>query len=396
MAFNNPNPNPDNQLLIYNKFEWYYKNEFNWAYISHNESSQRTVFLGIKDDLDYATILKSIKVFPDKYKTLLKEAYFLACVKSNKYFAEIIDLFTSDNCDNMYIIMRDEGTDLQNFIQYIKFDYNEKIENISRFIIFQTVCGLKVLHEKGLSHNDIKLGNIVISGTGKTKICDLGSTSKNETLRGGGTNGYLSLQAILGKNRTKEDDMYAVGIVFLELLNRKIGIFKVNNDEDKKDMAKKDMAKNDMAKKDMAKKMAKKILEKVYDIKHLDEEWNENINYNIIINSIDKGNYKEFEYKLKSDLFKPNEDEDNKKLIQNLLEIDPKKRMTAEKVLNLDMFQKLNFRFENENADMKYKEDDYTKYFNSPNPLNKENFKKYVEEIREKFVGKTLLSIKTE
>ena len=379
MAFNNPNPNPnpDNPQLIYNKFEWYYKNEFDWTYISHNESSQRTVFLGIKDDLDYATFLKSIKVFPNKYETLLKEAYFLACVKSNKYFAEIIDLFTSDNCDNMYIIMRDEGTDLQNFIQYIKFDYNKKIENISRFIIFQTVCGLKVLHEKGLSHNDIKLGNIVISGTGKTKICDLGSTSKNETLRGGGTNGYLSLQAILGKNRTKEDDMYAVGIVFLELLNRKIGIFKVNNAKDKKDMA-------------------KKILENFYDIKFLDGEWNDYSHYNIIINSIDIGNYSEFQYKLKSNLFKPNEDEDNKKLIQNLLEIDPTKRKTAEQVLNLEMFQKLNFRFENENADMKYKEEDYIKYFNSPNPLNKENFKKYVEEIREKFVGKTLLSIKTE
>ena len=376
MAFNNPNPNPDNPLLIYNKFEWYYKNEFGWTYISHNESSQRTVFLGQKDDLDYTTFLKSIKVFPNKYETLLKEAYFLACVKSNKYFAEIIDLFTSDNCDNMYIIMRDEGTDLQNFIQYIPFDYNEKIENISRFIVFQTVCGLKILHEKGLSHNDIKLGNIVISGTGKTKICDLGSTSKNETVIGGGTNGYLSPQAILGKNKTKEDDMYAVGIVFLELLNRKIGIFKVNKDNDKREMT-------------------KKILKNFYDIKY-NGEWNENTYYNIIANSIDNGDFNDFEYKLKSNLFKQNENEDNKKLIQNLLEINPEKRMTAEQVLNLDMFKNLNFRFENENADMKYKEDDYTKYFNSPNPLNKENFKKYVEEIREKFVGKTLLSIKTE
>ena len=259
MAFNNPNdPNQ-----IFNNFEWYYKKEFKWTYISHNESFHRTVFLGQKNDLDYTIILKSIKVSENKYKSLLKEAYFLACVKSNRYFAEIVDLFTSDNCENMYIIMRDEGIDLKNFIEYIKFDYNEKIENISRFIVFQIVCGLKILHEKGLSHNDIKLGNIVISGTGKTKICDLGSTSKNETGRGG-TNGYLSPQAILGKNRTKEDDMYAVGIVFLELLNRKIGIFKVNNDEDKKDMAKKDMAK-----KDMAKKMAKKILENFYEIKYL-------------------------------------------------------------------------------------------------------------------------------
>ena len=365
---------------IFNEFEWYYKKEFKWTYISHNKSFHRTVFLGQKNDLDYAVILKSIKVSEDKYKSLLKEAYFLACVKSNRYFAEIVDLFTSDNCENMYIIMRDEGTDLKNFIQYIPFDYNEKIENISRFIIFQTVCGLKVLHEKGLSHNDIKLGNIVISGTGKTKICDLGSTSKNETLRGGGTNGYLSLQAILGKNRTKEDDMYAVGIVFLELLNRKIEIFKVNKDNDRKEMT-------------------KKILKNFYDIKNIDGEikgeWNDDINYNIIANLIDDGVFDNFEYKLKSNLFKQNENEDNKKLIQNLLEINPKKRKTAEQVLNLNMFKNLNFRFENENADMKYKENDYTKYFNSPNNFNKD-FKKHVEEIREKFVPNNTLSIKIE
>ena len=371
MAFNNPNdPNQ-----IFNNFEWYYKKEFKWTYISHNESSQRTVFLGQKNDLDYTVILKSIKVSENKYKSLLKEAYFLACVKSNRYFAEIVDLFTSDNCENMYIIMRDEGIDLKNFIEYTKFDYNEKIENISRFIVFQIVCGLKILHEKGLSHNDIKLGNIVISGTGKTKICDLGSTSKNETVKGGGTNGYLSPQAILGKNKTKEDDMYAVGIVFLELLNRKIGIFKVNKDNDKREMT-------------------KKILKNFYDIKY-NGEWNVNSYYNIIANSIDNGDFNDFEYKLKSNLFKQNENEDNKKLIQNLLEINPKERMTAEQVLNLDMFKNLNFRFENENADMKYKEDDYTKYFNSPNNFNKD-FKKHVEEIREKHVGNTLLSIKIE
>ena len=262
---------------IFNEFEWYYKNEFDWTYISHNESSQRTVFLGMKNNLDKSVTVIFRKVNPNYYKALLKEAYFLACVKSNRYFAEMIDLFTSDNYQNMYIIMRDEGIDLQNFIQYNPFDYNEKIKNISRFIVFQTVCGLKILHEKGLSHNDIKLGNIVISETGKTKICDLSSTSKNETVREGGTNGYLSPQAILGKNRNKEDDMYAVGIVFLELLNRKIGIFKVNNAKDKKDMA-------------------KKILENVYDIKFLDGEWNENINYNLVIRLIENGNYNELDY----------------------------------------------------------------------------------------------------
>ena len=56
--------------------------------------------------------------------------------------------------------------------------------------------------------------------------------------------------------------------------------------------------------------------------------------------------------------------------------------MTSEQVLNFYMFQNLNFRFENENADMKYKEEDYIKYFNSPEPFNNDIFKKYVDEIR--------------
>ena len=205
----------NNIQQIHNEFEWYHKEDFSWYYISHNERAERTVFLGEKDNLNYATVIKSIKVYLNKYKSLLKEAYLLACLKKNRYFTEIVDLFTSDNCTNMYIIMRDHGVDLKDFIKYIGFDYNERYPNISRYIIFNTLCGLKILHDKELSHNDIKLKNIVISSKLKTKICDLGSTCINKTLKGRGTNGYLSPQAIMGNERSKEDDMYVVGIVFL-------------------------------------------------------------------------------------------------------------------------------------------------------------------------------------
>ena len=216
----------NNIQQIHNEFEWYHKEDFSWYYISHNERAERTVFLGEKDNLTYDAIIKSIKVNLNNYESLLKEAYFLACLKNNRYFTEIVDLFTSDNCTNMYIIMRDHGVDLKDFIKYIGFDYNERYPNISRYIIFNTLCGLKILHDKELSHNDIKLENIVISSKLKSKICDLGSACKNKALKGSGTNGYLSPQAILGNERSKEDDMYAVGIVFLELLNpKKIGLF---------------------------------------------------------------------------------------------------------------------------------------------------------------------------
>lgn len=382
----------NNIQQIHNEIEWYFKADFLWTYISHNERAERTVFLGEKDNLNYATVIKSIKVYINKYKSLLKEAYLLACLKKNRYFTEIVDLFTSDDCKIMYIIMRDHGVDLKDFIKYIGFDYNERYPNISRYIIFNTLCGLKILHDKELSHNDIKLENIVISSKLKTKICDLGSACKNKTLKGRGTNGYLSPQAILGNERSKEDDMYAVGIVFLELLNpRKIGLFKYN---EKDDNEKDDKKKDEKNEKDDNRKKIKEILKKCYDIKYSDGDgdWNQNINYNVIANSIEKNNYNDFECKLKSDLFRPNEDEENKDLINNLLKINPKERMKVDEAIKKKMFTNLNFRFEEENNNMKYRQEDYDKYLTSTS----NNFKKNIEEIREKFIGDDLLRIKTE
>ena len=359
----------------FNKFEWYYIDNFEWGAIHHNHRSQRTVYLG-KKNLNAQCILKSIKVNNQIYKTLLKEAYFLSCVKNNIYFTDIVDLFTSDNCEFMYIILRNEGVNLKDFISS-KSNYNTRIANISRYIIFQVVCGLKILHERELSHNDIKPSNIIISGTTKVKICDLCSTDKTGTVRGSGTDGYLSPQALVGLTRSREDDMYAVGIVFLELLNWKIEIFKEKADENEEKL--------------------KLILKKYYDIKVPGENYNENSNentkYNIIICSIKKRYYNNFEYRLKleSDIFKNIAEESDKELIKNLLEINPEKRMTAQEVLNLPMFQKLNFRFDKENSEIKFKGDDYNNYIYFPNNVfNEKIFKRNIEDIREKFIGKTL------
>lgn len=365
----------------FNKFEWYYIDNFEWGAIHHNHRFQRTVYLGGKKNLNNIVnnaecILKSIKVNNQIYKTLLKEAYFLSCVKNNIYFTDIVDLFTSDNCEFMYIILRNEGVNLRDFISS-KSNYNTIIANISRYIIFQVVCGLKVLHERELSHNDIKPSNIIISGTTKVKICDLGSTDKTGTVRGSGTHGYLSPQALVGLTRSRADDMYAVGIVFLELLNWKIEIFKEKADKNEEKL--------------------KLILKKYYDIKVSEEKSNKNLDenkkYNIIINSIKKKNYNNFEYRLKleSDIFKNIAEESDKELIKNLLEIIPEKRMTAQEVLDLPMFQELNFRFDKENSEIKFKGDDYNNYIYFPNNVfNEKIFKRNIEDIREKFIGKTL------
>ena len=66
--------------------------------------------------------------------------------------------------------------------------------------------------------------------------------------------------------------------------------------------------------------------------------------------------------------------------------------MKVDEVIKEKMFTDLNFRFEEENNNMKYRQEDYDKYLTSTS----NNFKKNIEEIREKFIGDTLLRIKTE
>ena len=365
----------------FDKILWYYKNYFLWTYLAYKENrdgtANRMIFLGGTENLEKQAIIKLIKR-NNKGNEILKEPYFLACVKNNRYFTDIVEFFASNNCEDIYLILRDEGTDLANFIIDYKLDYNITIPNLSRFIIFQTVCGLKILHDNGFSHNDIKLGNIIISSRLKSKICDLGSVSKNDTIEGDGTNGYLSPLALLGNKRTKEDDMYAVGIVFLELLNRKVGMFVI----DKKIY-------EDKTNKDRQLNCVHYILTKFYDIKYGNGDWNESDYVMRAKNSIKKGKYDEFQFRIKPKYFNDNEDQDNIDLINNLLQINPKKRWKADQVLNLPMFQY--FQFENDNTKMKYDEDEFKQYCTNNDPFDIEAFKKNVENIREKIVGDTLL-----
>lgn len=365
----------------YDKILWYYKNYFFWTYLAYKENSDgtanRMIFLGGTNNLENQAIIKLIKR-NNKGNEILKEPYFLACVKNKRYFIDIVEFFASNNYEDIYLILRDEGIDLANFIIDYKLDYNITIPNLSRFIIFQTVCGLKILHDNGFSHNDIKLGNIIISSRLKSKICDLGSVSKNDTIEGNGTNGYLSPLALLGNKRTKEDDMYAVGIVFLELLNRKVGMFVI----DKKIY-------EDKTNKDRQLNCVHYILTNFYDIKYGNGDWNEKDYVIRAKNSIKKGKYDEFQFRIKPKYFNDNEDQDNIDLINNLLQINPKKRWKADQVLKLSMFKC--FQNENDNTKIKYDEDEFKQYCTNNDPFDIEAFKKNVENIRQKIVSDTLL-----
>ena len=130
----------------------------------------------------------------------------------------------------------------------------------------------------------------------------------------------------------------------------------------------------------------KGILKNFYRIKIDGSDWDEDINYNEIIKFIKNGEYNKFEDepKWEYEFFKGINNEEDKDLIKKLLEIDPKKRSKAEDVLNMDMFKKLNFTFEQ--SEVNYKEKDYQKYFGEET-TSEATFRKHLEEIKEKFIG---------
>ena len=367
-------------------FEWYYKNVFKWKSIVANLNEKRFTYRGTdnEENPQFWTIMKLITIKENaNYKNLLKEEYNLAFLKKNRYFVEIIDVFFSKDNKKLYNILRKEGESLHDLIRFDEDDYNNKYPNCSQHMIFQIVCGLKVLHDIEFSHNDIKLGNILYTGNAKIKICDLGSADKINSRRGLGTYGYNSPQCLLGFLRTKEDDMYSVGIVFVELLQKKCeGMLTKEQNEYIKEMKEKRMKVD-------SEKILKDILIYFYRIKIDGSDWDEDINYNMIITFIKNGEYNKFEAEpnWEYEFFKDIKNEEDKNLIKKLLEIDPKKRPKAEDVLDMDMFKKLNFTFEE--SEVNYKEEDYQKYFGGE-IIDENTFRKYLEDIKEKFIGQVI------
>ena len=359
-------------------FKWYYDDNYVWNKVVYNRKEKRSVYSGGQNIENNSVIIKLININnnnnnnPHKFQNILKEIYFLACCKNDNYFNEIIDVFLSENDIDVNIVLKHEGVNLKSLIEYTDYNYEESFPNFSRWAIFRVACGLYELHELGLAHNDIKPANIIVNEHGATKICDLGSTDKIIKSSNSGTSGYYSPRNLLGLGKSKEDDMWALGVVFLELLKKKNKIFSFANFYYEKTYNINDRLEFEFL----------DILKNYFNIKinGKDMDFSQPIDFNKIKNFIYDNDYDEFTAELKEQvLFGINED--NKLIIKKLLEFDPMKRMTAKELINQNIFK--NYKYEKQT--ILYKENDYSEYLENVNDLDK--FKKNLELIREKFIG---------
>jgi len=99
----------------------------------------------------------------------------------------------------------------------------------ARKVMTQAASGLQSAHEQGLIHRDIKPGNLMLTQKGSVKVTDFGialaaGTGERLTGTGGiiGTPGYLSPEACLGEPLDARTDIFALGVVFYEMLTGRL------------------------------------------------------------------------------------------------------------------------------------------------------------------------------
>lgn len=359
-------------LEILDNFDWYYKGLFIWKEKSYYKR-KRIVFFGEKiEEPKFTVVLKKIKVH-NNFKEILKEIYFLVCCQKSKYFIRLVDIFLSKDKNYIFLILKDEGANLLEVIDYAEnnqedFDYT-KIDDMIKWIIFQIICGLYILHKNNLIHHDIKPGNILISSNGTVKIADFGSLDKSGT-SGFGTIFYESPEFLLTHKGNEKDDMWAVGVIMVELYKKNYPFFNLENNKKRDKML-----------------QLKSIMSR-YKININNNELNINNkdDFNFIKEIIQNNSFEKYNFKEELNTIHEINDQEALDLVNNLLKINPEKRFTAGEALNSAYLSKFKNNFEFKNITYIIK--DYESLLENVN--SKDIFVKNVETIKQKYLGEVL------
>ena len=112
------------------------------------------------------------------------------------------------------------GLDLK---RYIKEHHPLSNEEAVR-IMGQILLAMRLAHAKGIIHRDLKPQNILLTPDGTAKVTDFGiavafaETSLTQTNSMLGSVHYLSPEQARGSKATIQSDIYAMGIIFFEML----------------------------------------------------------------------------------------------------------------------------------------------------------------------------------
>ncbi|HGJ0226393.1 TPA: serine/threonine-protein kinase StkP [Streptococcus pneumoniae] len=167
----------------------------------------------------------AVKVLRTNYQTDLiavarfqREARAMADL-DHPHIVRITDIGEEDG--QQYLAMEYvAGLDLK---RYIKEHYPLSNEEAVR-IMGQILLAMRLAHTRGIVHRDLKPQNILLTPDGTAKVTDFGiavafaETSLTQTNSMLGSVHYLSPEQARGSKATVQSDIYAMGIIFYEML----------------------------------------------------------------------------------------------------------------------------------------------------------------------------------
>ncbi|CAL9123412.1 unnamed protein product, partial [Musa textilis] len=124
--------------------------------------------------------------------------------------------------NDVYIATELMDTDLHHIIR----SNQELSEEHCQYFLYQILRGLKYIHSAKVIHRDLKPSNLLLNANCDLKICDFGlarPTSENEIMTEYVvTRWYRAPELLLNStDYTAAIDMWSVGCIFMELMNRK-------------------------------------------------------------------------------------------------------------------------------------------------------------------------------
>ncbi len=126
--------------------------------------------------------------------------------------------------DSYYIVMEYvEGLDLK---ELMKSTTKFPLE-IALMVIYQICSGLEHAHSSGITHRDMKPGNVLMNKFGVVKIADFGlaqaANLDSITVTGSliGTPAYMSPEQAAGKKVDHRSDIFSIGVMLYEMISSK-------------------------------------------------------------------------------------------------------------------------------------------------------------------------------
>ena len=193
------------------------------------EGGMGAVYKAMDRELNRPVALKTIRADLAQNKSIIdrfKQELLLAREITHKNVIRIYDLGDADGVK--FITMEFvEGADLRTLIQDKgKFSPEESVD------IMRQVCrALQAAHGIGVIHRDLKPQNIMRDSAGRVVVMDFGLARTLEgrgmTQTGAmvGTMEYMSPEQALGKELDQRSDLFAVGLIFYELLTGKMPFY---------------------------------------------------------------------------------------------------------------------------------------------------------------------------